>query len=265
MNLSNKSKISQFNFLVDLKEQSTTQPQNGQPLHIVFSFLKPVEFWIWISSNLTQLHIYDSSISSASVFQQHSNCIIINGGIKWSAQNCCFANREGYWKTLISWYQLVCINTLLCCGLTGRNVWFKAIVIRQQHISWQSVDVNSLPLKRKKRSAGRKSTWPFSSRGSRSESSDHRRYGCGRVHSKERRSHLVASKWDVGVYGRWWIIMTFRKWQRGAQLSNGKKTFPLKLKEWLWTMSRWKHQKISISMLFPTFWKMINLAQWHSL
>ena len=86
----NKSKISRFNFLVDLKEQSTTQPQNGQPLHIVFSFLKPVEFWIWISSNLTQLHIYDSSISPASVFQQHSNCIINNGGIKMKCPKLLF-------------------------------------------------------------------------------------------------------------------------------------------------------------------------------
>ena len=49
---------------------------------LFFHFLKPFEFWIRISSNLTQRHIYDSSISPASVFQQYSNCIIINGGIK---------------------------------------------------------------------------------------------------------------------------------------------------------------------------------------
>jgi hypothetical protein len=92
VHLSNKLKIAWFNFLVDLKEQTTTHPQTGQVLHIVFSFLKPLEFWIWISSHLTQLHIYVSSISLASVFQQYSNCTIINGGIKMKRPKLLFCD-----------------------------------------------------------------------------------------------------------------------------------------------------------------------------
>jgi hypothetical protein len=38
-------------------------------------FLKPIGFWICISSNLTQRYIYDISTSPSSVFQYYSGCL----------------------------------------------------------------------------------------------------------------------------------------------------------------------------------------------